>query len=199
MNHTKTSLAPAHAVNPKGWKSAWSTVAQNRLWVFLLTVLGTASSLIYPHPPLVSFATVAGTTLKPTQAVKAISIIWLINQIWGYTLRNYPQTTDSFVWGLIMALGTLLATWLAAIKPRFSRKKMSGHLLWLGTALIAGFVVFESLILLFGSLIGSEHGITLAILGRLFVKEVIWTIPLAIMHLVLVRRVGNINNVLFSN
>ncbi|AFZ18799.1 hypothetical protein [Allocoleopsis franciscana] len=191
MNHTKTPLAPVRAVKPKGWKLAWSTVAQNRLWVLLLTVLGSASSVVYPHPPLVSFATVAGTTLKPTQAVKAISIIWLVNQIWGYTLRNYPQTTDSFVWGLIMGLGTLLVTLLATIKPRFSRERMGGHFLWLGTALIAGFVLFESLILLFGTLLGNEHSITLSILAHLFLKEMIWTISLALGHLVWVRCVGS--------
>jgi len=79
------------------WSSRWKLLARNRLWFFLLIVIGTFSGVIYPHPPLVSFGSIAGCTFRPRRAILAAMTVWFTNQIYGFTLRGYPQTTESFV------------------------------------------------------------------------------------------------------
>jgi len=187
MGSTKTFIDFPPTLSSR-WSMGCRAIAQGKSWGFLLTVLGSASSAIYPHPPLVSFASIAGVTLTPKKALLVAMAIWLINQVYGYSLRDYPRTIDSFAWGLGMGLGTLLVTLLAAKRPKFSRERVSGHFLWLGATIVGGFVLFEGLILLFGLLLGSEHSLTLSLLGRLFVKEVIWAIALGLGHMFLVRR-----------
>jgi hypothetical protein len=103
------------------WSVTWNWVASHRLWSFLLIAIGSASSVIYPHPPLVAFGAIAGTTLTPKRALGAATAIWLVNQVYGYGLRQYPQTTEALLWGLVMGLGTLLVTAMAAIRPTLSK------------------------------------------------------------------------------
>jgi hypothetical protein len=104
------------------------------------------------------------------------------------SLRDYPRTSESVTWGLIIGLGTLLVALLASIKPKFSREKIGGHFLWLGVSFVGGFILFEGLILLTGILPGISHDLTPAILTHLLIKESIWIVPLALAHMFLVRR-----------
>lgn len=173
---------------PSDWSNGWNRVASYRLWTFLLIVIGSASSVIYPHPPLVAFGAIAGSTLTPRCALSAVTAIWLVNQLYGYGLRQYPQTAESITWGLVMGLGTLLVVLLASIKPKFSREKIGGHFLWLGISFVSGFILFEGLLLLTGILPGISHNLTPAILARLLIKEGIWVVPLALGHMFLLRR-----------
>jgi len=170
------------------WSRGCDAIARGWLWNFLLIFLGSASSVVYPHPPLVSFATIAGATLTPKKAAIAAMAIWLVNQVYGYSLRDYPRTSESIAWGLIIGLGTLLVTLLASIKPKFSREKIGGHFLWLGVSFVGGFILFEGLIFFTGILPGISHDLTPAILMRLLIKEGIWIVPLALAHMFLVGR-----------
>ncbi len=90
------------------WSHAEKAMSHSRLWQFLLITIGSASSIIYPHVPLVGFAAISGVTLNRKQAIISSIIIWLVNQFYGFTLRQYPQTLESFTWGLVMGLRTLL-------------------------------------------------------------------------------------------
>ena len=92
------------------WSNAEKAISYSRLWEFLLITIGSASSIIYPHVPLVGFAAISGVTLNRKQAIISSMIIWLVNQLYGFTIREYPQTLESFTWGLVMALATLLVT-----------------------------------------------------------------------------------------
>jgi hypothetical protein len=46
----------------------------------------------------------AGTTLKPKRAILVALSIGLVNQIYGYTLRQYPWSADSLLWGFMLGL-----------------------------------------------------------------------------------------------
>lgn len=181
------SLTPSPSVQTR-WSNRWQLFAQSRLWFFLLIAIGTFSSVIYPHPPLVAFGSITGCTLKPQRAILAAMTIWFTNQIYGFSLRGYPHTTESFVWGLAMGFGTLLVTLLALVRPDFSRVNLKGHCLWLLTSMIAGFVVFESLILSFGWLLTGGHPLMWAIMGHLLLKETAWSVALVTGYLLLARR-----------
>ncbi|MFM7447620.1 MAG: hypothetical protein ACKO24_03350 [Leptolyngbyaceae cyanobacterium] len=169
------------------WSNAWNRVASHRLWSFLLIAIGSASSVIYPHPPLVAFGAIAGTTLTPKRALSAAAAIWLVNQIYGYALRQYPQTSEALLWGLVMGLGTVLVTAMAAIRPTLSKMTRKGHWVWVAISVVTGFLLFESLVLSLGLLLTGEHVLTWAIFGRLLVKDLIWAFALTLIHVSLTR------------
>jgi hypothetical protein len=164
------------------WSVTWNWVASHRLWSFLLIAIGSASSVIYPHPPLVAFGAIAGTTLTPKRALGAATAIWLVNQVYGYGLRQYPQTTEALLWGLVMGLGTLLVTAMAAIRPTLSKMTRKGHWVWVAIAVVAGFLLFESLVLSLGFLLTGSHVLTWAIFGHLLFKDLIWAFALTLIH-----------------
>ncbi|NEP74364.1 MAG: hypothetical protein F6K25_21055 [Okeania sp. SIO2G4] len=169
------------------WSNAEKAISHSRLWQFLLITIGSASSIIYPHVPLVGFAAISGVTLNRKQAIISSIIIWLVNQFYGFTLRQYPQTLESFTWGIVMGLGTLLVTILASIKPKFIEQKIWRYYLWLSASLVIGYVLFEGIILLTTTLmVGDGHGLTVAILGRIFVKNIVWAIALTFLHSLLI-------------
>ncbi|NEO58110.1 MAG: hypothetical protein F6K54_36680 [Okeania sp. SIO3B5] len=169
------------------WSNAEKAISHSRLWQFLLITIGSASSMIYPHVPLVGFAAISGVTLNRKQAIISSIIIWLVNQFYGFTLRQYPQTLESFTWGFVMGLGTLLVTIVASIKPKSIEQKIWRYYLWLTASLVIGYVLFEGIILLTATLmVGDGHGLTVAILERIFLKNIVWAIALTFIHSLLI-------------
>ncbi|NER04719.1 MAG: hypothetical protein F6K17_19980, partial [Okeania sp. SIO3C4] len=58
---------------------------------------------------------------------------------------------------------------------------------WLTASLVIGYVLFEGIILLTATLmVGDGHGLTVAILGRIFVKNIVWAIALTFIHSLLI-------------
>ena len=113
------------------WQIAYKVISKSNWWQIFLITIGSASSIIYPHVPLVGLAAVAGNTLTRKKALISAMSIWFANQLYGFTIRQYPQTLESFTWGLVMGLGTLLVTWLVTLRPKFSRYNVRGYLNWL--------------------------------------------------------------------
>jgi hypothetical protein len=144
-----------------------------------LLAIGSASSLIYPHAPLVSFATLAGITRR--QAVVSALLIWFVNQVYGFTVRQYPLSVIALLWSVTMGLGTVVVTLIASMQPRFSRRSWAGQSVWLGLALSLGFAAYQSSILLVNQWVGM-HGLTANVFLRIFERDVIWAITLFSLH-----------------
>ncbi len=183
MQESVTAAIP----QPSQWTLTWSRVASDRRWIFLLMGMRVFSSIIYPHPPFVAFGAIAGTTLKPRRAILVAMSIWLMNQIYGYTVRQYPWSADSLLWGLMLGLGTLIVTALALLRPTFSQKTLKGHCLWVGAIALIGFAMFESLILTVDWLLTGSHTLTWAIARGILINTTLWTIALTLVYLVFVR------------
>lgn len=160
-------------------------IVTHRLWQYCLIAIGSVSSLIYPHAPLVSFATLAGITLSRRQAVGTAALIWLASQVYGFTVRQYPLSAIALMWGVILGLGTVAVALIAAMQPRFSQRSRLGQSVWLGIALVLGFAAYQSSILLVNQWVGM-HGLTSAVLLRIFSRDLIWAIALFGLHTVLV-------------
>ena len=140
--------------------------------------MGSVSSIIYPHVPLIGFAVVAGNSLTRKKALISVTSIWLANQLYGFTIRQYPRTLESLTWGLVMGLGTLLVTWLVTLRPKFSRYSFWGYLTWLVVSLVGGYAIYQGSIVLIAQLM-SGHGFSSTILWGIFVKNVIWAAALS--------------------
>lgn len=152
-------------------------MAVSKGWYVSLIAIGSASNLIYPHVPLVSFATLAGVTLRRNQAIVAVVCIWCVNQLVGFTIRQYPLNAIALLWGLTMGLGSILVALIASMRPTFSYHGWVGQLLWLGVALLLGFTVYQSSTLLVHQWVGM-HGLTVDVFLRIFVRDGMWTIGL---------------------
>lgn len=155
------------------------------MWRYCLIAIGSASSLIYPHAPLVSFVTLAGITLGRRQAVVSAALIWFINQFYGFTVRQYPLSEIAFLSGVSMGLGTIVVALIASMQPRFSHRSWVGQSMWLGIALLLGFGIYQSSILFVNQWVGM-HGLTADVLLQIFVRDLIWAIFLFALYTVFV-------------
>ena len=170
------------ALNPKLsriglWQITAEAIAKSNWWQMFLIAVGSASSIIYPHVPLVGFAAVAGNTLTRNKAVITVTSIWFANQLYGFTIRQYPKTLESLIWGLVMGLGVLLVTWLVTLQPKFSRQSFQGYSIWLAISLIGGYAIYQGSIVLIAQLVGG-HGFSSIILWGIFFQDFIWAMAL---------------------
>jgi hypothetical protein len=167
------------------WQTAMIAIARSNWWQLCLIAIGSASSIIYAHVPLVGFAAVAGNTLIRNKALITVTSIWFANQLYGFTIRQYPRTSESLIWGLVMGLGTLLITWLITLQPKFSRRSFRGYLLWLAIAVIGGYAIYQGSIVFIAQLMGG-HGFSSAILWEIFLRDAVWAVVLSAIHSILV-------------
>jgi hypothetical protein len=147
------------------------------LWQYCLLAIGSASSFIYPHVPLVSFAVLAGITLNRKWAIISVLLIWFVNQLYGFTIRHYPLSAIALLWGITMGLGTIVVTLIASSQPQFSRQSLPGQSLWLAISLLLGFAAYQSSTLLVNQWV-QMHGLTVDVFLRMFVRDGIWAIAL---------------------
>lgn len=168
----------------KGWRS----LADSPWMSFALLTLGSASNIIYAHAPLVALATIAGVTLTRRRAIAVALLIWSVNQAIGFGWRGYPLTGVALTWGGLMAIGTLLVVVIASWRPNFARATLAGHFLWLGIALLGGFILYQGIIVLAFPVLAEGHQMGWGIIGKLFLKQLLWTGAIAVGHAFLLKR-----------
>jgi hypothetical protein len=84
-------------------------------WIALLTVATVAASAVFAcATPFPALAALAALHMNRRDAFALTAVIWGTNQIIGYGLLHYPQTWDSFAWGIAIGAGAMIATALAA-------------------------------------------------------------------------------------
>jgi len=164
------------------WLRAAQDLACGRFWPSLFTTIGCLSNIAYTCTlPFVTIGIIAGTTLTRQRAMVSASMIWLANQIFGYVWHNYPRTPDSFAWGVVLGIGTVGVALLASYRPLFFQThplragRWLWNYLWIPAMLILGFLAFEGLILAAGLVLGGTEGLTLPILGKIWVDNWLWT------------------------
>lgn len=80
-------------------------------WIALLTAATVLFSLAFACAiPFAALACVAALKLERRDAFLLVGASWLVNQLVGYGVLNYPQTWDSFAWGAMIGIGALAAT-----------------------------------------------------------------------------------------
>ncbi len=91
-------------------------------WIGLLTVATIMGSLLFAcATPFPALAALAALHMNRRDAFILTGIIWVANQSVGYLFLHYPQTWDSFAWGLALGIGALIATGVAAGTERVVR------------------------------------------------------------------------------
>ena len=84
------------------------------LWI---AVLAAASAWLTTSftciAPFAAFAVIAATTLSPRQALVCTGVVWLANQVTGFTVLSYPWTAGTFAWGVAIGVAAVIATFIA--------------------------------------------------------------------------------------
>ena len=155
--------------------SAWAIGAlsaprdwQHQLWLAFLMGASVVFSLgLACAVPLAAFAGAAAVSLPRRDALLLILLVWLANQLVGFTLLDYPWTTTTFAWGAALGIVAILATLAGHWMARRSMKARR-ELTFLATFLIA-FAVYEAaLFAISATFLGGTEIYTAAIQGRIF-------------------------------
>jgi hypothetical protein len=117
-------------------------VARRWAWIGLLGGASIGFSLVFAcATPFVALVTLAALTMSRRDAFIVTGAVWLANQAVGYGILDYPQTFDSYAWGVAIGIAVLLALAVAqAIGERFER---SGPFVSTGLAFLSSFAVYE--------------------------------------------------------
>jgi hypothetical protein len=145
---------------PRDWR--------HPLWLGLLIAASVAFSLgLACAVPLAAFAAAAALSLSRRDALLLILLVWLANQLVGFTVLHYPWTASTFAWGVVLGavavLATLAGEWIAG-RLVDARRAFTV----VATFLIA-FAVYEAtLFAVSATLLGGTEIYTAAIQGRIF-------------------------------
>ena len=133
---------PSTSQIPAAQPSAPADVVRRWAWIGLLGSASIGFSLVFACAmPFVALVTLAALTMSRRDALIVTAAVWLANQAVGYAILDYPQTFDSYAWGVAIGIAVLLALAVArAIGERFER---SGPFVSTGLAFLSSFAVYE--------------------------------------------------------
>ena len=101
-----------------------------------------------------------------------VLLAWVINQLIGFTLLNYPTDLLTIIWGLVIGVSGVMAFVSALL---LHQKLMEPSLTFKGVAIcVIAFVVYEATMFLGGVLLGSgTENFTFAIIAQIAYVNVI--------------------------
>jgi hypothetical protein len=138
------------------------------LWLVLLVGASIVFSLgLACGVPLAAFAAAVALSLSRRDAVLVILLVWLANQLVGFTLLDYPWTASTVAWGAALGAVAVLATWAGQSMARCFQSTARG--ITVAATFLVAFAVYEAaLFAISATLLGGAEIYTLAIQGRIF-------------------------------
>ena len=138
------------------------------LWLGLLVGASLVFSLgLACAVPFAAFAAAAALSLSRRDALILILLVWLANQLVGFTLLDYPWTATTFAWGAALGIVAVLATLAGRWMVRRSMK--AGDAVTFSATFLTAFAVYEAaLFAISATLLGGTEIYTAAIQGRIF-------------------------------
>ena len=91
--------------------------------------------------PLVAFAALCGLRQSRREALLFVSIVWLTDELVGFTAWHYPVGFAGFGWAVAIGAAILAATWAAGAVARRATSAVGSV-----SAFISAFAVFEALL-----------------------------------------------------
>src|SRR5271157_2437717 len=138
------------------------------LWLVLLVAASVAFSLgLACAVPLAAFAAAAALSLSRRDALLLILLVWLANQLVGFTVLHYPWTASTFTWGVVLGAVAILAT--SAGQWITGRLVDARRAFTVTATFLIAFAVYEAaLFAVSATLLGGTEIYTAAIQGRIF-------------------------------
>jgi hypothetical protein len=152
------------------------------LWLAVLVGTSVAFTLgLACAVPFAAFAAAAALTLSRRGALVLIVVVWLANQLIGFTVLDYHWTASAFAWGAALGAVAILATLAGqwSVQHSMGRGRAVGYL---ATFLVA-FAVYEAaLFAVSATLLGGTEIYTAAILGWIFAVNAAAFVGLLVLH-----------------
>ncbi|MBB2700418.1 hypothetical protein [Rhizobium phaseoli] len=124
-------------------------------WVAIIAGASVALSLVLACvTPFVALAAVSAVILPRRMALRAVLLTWLANQAVGYLVLGYPQTFDSFAWGLAIGIAAFASLAAALGVLRLA----AGLAVTMAGAFMAGFVAYEGVLFAATAVLPSGDG-----------------------------------------
>lgn len=150
--------------------NALSTGRASTLWIMLLTLASTATTLIFAcATPFPALAALAAAHMRRADGVALAVAAWVVSQAVGFCLLGYPIDASTALWGVAIgtaAVAGAFASHAAAARVRATEPAR------LAAGYLAAFVAFKLVILLW-SLGRGEVGSALSveIMARQFARN----------------------------
>jgi hypothetical protein len=135
----------------------------NAQWfcLILLVAASISASLVFAcATPFAAFAVIAAALLPLRRALLTVGAAWLVNQALGFGYLGYPWTPNAAVWGLVIGVGAVIATVVAAMV--FERLARIGRFAIYPIALVASFAVYELALLAATPVLGGAEARSLS-------------------------------------
>jgi membrane-associated HD superfamily phosphohydrolase len=145
-------------------------------FVLLTAACALASFAFACATPFAAFAVVAAATLPLLPALLVTLAAWLVNQAIGFGFLHYPIDATTIVWGLVIGGAALAATAAAMAVLRLMER--TGTVVALAAALIGAYAAYELVLFAATPFLGGAEDFTAAIVGRIGLLSVVWTIGL---------------------
>ena len=147
--------------------SVYAPVWRHLLWLALLVSASVAFSLGFACAvPLAAFAAAAALTLSRADALALIFLVWLANQLVGFSVLGYPWTVSTFAWGVVLGVVAVLAT--LASQWTAGRLAEATRAFNFAATFVVAFAVYEAaLLLVSATLLGGTEIFTAEIQGRI--------------------------------
>lgn len=118
---------------------------RHRSWIALLVAASLVLTLGFACAvPLAAFAAVAALTLRRRDALIAVGLVWLANQAVGFTVLQYPWTTETLAWGVALLAVGFAATLAAELYV--ARYSLPQSLAVAPVAFLVAFAAYEGLL-----------------------------------------------------
>lgn len=157
--------------------AAESSSGANLLWLVVLALAGLGGSLVVACvAPFIALAVMLGGTVRLQLALRAMTAIWLANQLVGFALYHYPRTQNSVLWGLAAGVAALLTT--ASASKVLAQRKARPVIARVGLAFGLGFIAYEGTLFVTASVLGGIENFSPAIIAQVGFSNLSWFIGL---------------------
>jgi hypothetical protein len=138
---------------------------RRRIWLALLVVASAGFSYVFAcATPFPALAALAAITLSRRDALSVVGAVWLVDQLVGYVVLDYPRTLNSAAWGVAL----LAAAVVACLAVRATEGRVAGgRFVQAAAALLVAFVVYEvALLAVAVAALGGTQAFAPAIVAR---------------------------------
>jgi hypothetical protein len=160
-----------------GQRSAEASRLASLAWIVILTLAGVGGSLVIScTTPFAALAVALAGTVRLTAALRAIIAIWLTNQFIGFVFFHFPRTPNTILWGVAIGGAALLSTFVSATVLKHTTSLPA--VIRLGLALLLGFALYETDLLVAALFLGGVETFSPAIIARLGFINFVWLVGL---------------------
>lgn len=140
-----------------------SALATSSLWIAGVAALCVGGSYVYAcAAPFAAIAAIGATRMDRNTGLMLVIVAWLVNQVIGFAVLDYPHTATTFAWGIAIGIAAIVGYAAARTIATAGQPPV----LTLALTFVAAFVIYETALYAASfALGGSDYAFTIEIVG----------------------------------